>query len=151
MSHFDVLKAAIAEEDGALIKTMGDAVMAVFRRPLSAVRAIWKAQKELARQENTRGLSLKASIHHGPCIAITLNERLDYFGSTVNIAARLITLSQGKDLIISSAVRDDAEVRNFLEGEGSPELTPIQAQLKGFENETFELWRVASDLQRVQN
>ncbi len=33
MNHFDVVKKLIAEEDGALVKTIGDAVMAVFRRP----------------------------------------------------------------------------------------------------------------------
>jgi len=39
-----VLREAIAGEDGALIKTIGDAVMAVFRRPVSALRAILNAQ-----------------------------------------------------------------------------------------------------------
>ncbi len=142
MSHFDVLKAAIAEEDGALIKTMGDAVMAVFRRPISAVRALLSAQINLLGLENTKGLTLKAAIHHGPCIAITLNDRLDYFGSTVNVAARLIGLSRGNDIILSSSIRDDPEVRNHLAQESSFNLSPVQATLKGFETETFELWRL---------
>ncbi len=76
MSHFDVLREVIAEEDGALVKTIGDAVMAVFRRPVAALRAILKAQQALASPpEGVRPLLLKAGIHVGPCIAVTLNDR----------------------------------------------------------------------------
>ena len=38
MNHFDVLRKAIAEHDGAIVKTIGDAVMAVFRTPPSGER-----------------------------------------------------------------------------------------------------------------
>ena len=34
-------------------------------------------------------IAIKLGLHKGPCIAVTLNERLDYFGGTVNMAARL--------------------------------------------------------------
>ncbi|HET6669040.1 MAG TPA: DUF5939 domain-containing protein, partial [Pyrinomonadaceae bacterium] len=105
MNHFDVLKRAIAQADGALVKTIGDAVMGVFRNPASALAAMLQAQEELAvPPEGTAPLTLKAGIHIGPCIAVTLNERLDYFGSTVNMAARLEGLSTGNDVVISAAV-----------------------------------------------
>ena len=88
MNHFDVLKQVIAEEDGAMVKTIGDAVMAVFRQPASALRAMLHAQQRLAAPtEGMAPLQLKAGLHMGPCIAVTLNDRLDYFGSTVNMAA----------------------------------------------------------------
>ena len=112
MNHFDVLKKVIAEEDGALVKTIGDAVMAVFRRPDAAVKAMLRAQQMLASPpEGTAPLTLKAGVHTGPCIAVTLNDRLDYFGSTVNLAARLEGLSTGNDVIISNALYNDPEVR----------------------------------------
>ncbi len=142
--HFGVLREAIAEEDGALIKTIGDAVMAVFRRPISALRAILSAQQRLAfPPDGAPPLYLKAGMHHGPCIAVTMNDRLDYFGSVVNMAARLERLSSGKDVIISDAVRHDPEVEELLsapENRLIPE--PFEAQLKGFDEAQFHLWRV---------
>src|SRR5207245_4317679 len=89
MNHFDVLKQAIAEEDGALVKTIGDAVMAVFRRPASALRAMLKAQQQLASpQDGMQPVTVQAGLHTGPCIAVTLTDRLAYFASTVNKPAR---------------------------------------------------------------
>lgn len=132
--HLRLLHDVVAAEEGALVKTMGDAIMAVFRRPASAVRAVLRAREELA----GRPLDLKAGIHYGPCIAVNQNDRLDYFGSTVNAAARLTELSEG-DLIVSDAVREDPEVRDLL---GGLAIEPLEAELKGFEGERFSLWRV---------
>jgi hypothetical protein len=88
MNHFDLLKQTITAEDGALVKTIGDAVMAVFREPVSALRAMIHAQRTLAAPpDGSAPLILKAGIHAGPCIAVTLNDRLDLV--PVNTAARL--------------------------------------------------------------
>lgn len=144
MNHFDVLKRAIAAADGALVKTIGDAVMGVFRNPASALSAMLQAQEELAAPPpGTAPLTLKAGIHIGPCIAVTLNERLDYFGSTVNMAARLEALSTGNDVIISTAVYNDPEVRELLNSpEENLQAAPFVIELKGFDEEQFDLWRV---------
>ena len=144
MSHFDVLKNAIIEADGALVKTIGDAVMAVFRNSASALKATLKAQERLASPlEGVMPLTLKAGIHVGPCIAVTLNDRLDYFGSTVNIAARLESLSTGSDVVISGSVYDDPEVRALLRSlELDVEVTAFEMPLKGFAEERFALWRI---------
>jgi class 3 adenylate cyclase len=142
MDHLDVLRAAVADEGGAVVKAMGDAIMAVFGRPVGAVRAARRAQRELAApSDGGRPLLLKAGIHAGPCIAVTQNDRLDYFGSTVNLAARLVDLSSGTDLIVSSAVTSDPEVAELLDDE--LRAVPVDATLKGFEDERFEVWSVA--------
>jgi class 3 adenylate cyclase len=79
----------------------------------------------------------------GHCIAVNLNGRLDYFGSNVNIAARLEPLSDGSDIIISTAVRDDPKVAAMLsEPDSELQIEPIAATLKGLEQEQIELWRV---------
>ncbi|MGH9967554.1 MAG: DUF5939 domain-containing protein [Pyrinomonadaceae bacterium] len=143
MNHFDVLRKAIAEEDGALVKTIGDAVMGVFRNSASALRAMLKAQQTLAAPPvGTAALTLKAGIHSGPCIAVTLNDRLDYFGSTVNMAARLEGLSTGNDVIVSPSVYEDPEVRELINSDRNLEAVPFEMVLKGFDEERFELWRV---------
>jgi Adenylate cyclase, family 3 (some proteins contain HAMP domain) len=143
MNHFDVLRKAIAEQDGAIVKTIGDAVMAVFRRPVAAVLAVRQAQKELANPADAKPLTLKAGIHTGPCIAVTLNDRLDYFGSTVNLAARLEGLSTGSDVIISGPMFDDPEVARLLK-DGTVEAEAFDMSVKGFDEECFQLWRLRS-------
>lgn len=143
MNHFDVLKKAIAEHDGALVKTIGDAVMAVFRSPANALIAMIEAQQILAvPPKGGVPLALKAGLHSGPCIAVTLNDRLDYFGSTVNMAARLECQSSGADVIISREVYDDIEVKELLDS-GEFKAVAFEMSLKGFEDERAELWRVS--------
>lgn len=147
MNHFDVLREAIAEEEGAVVKTIGDAVMAVFRRPVAALRAMLKAQRILAAPpDGMMPLRLKAGLHSGPCIAVTLNDRLDYFGSTVNMAARLEGQSNGDDIVISAAIRNDPEVKTLLDDAACHLAAErFDIMLKGFDDEAFELWRVKSN------
>ena len=143
MSHFDVVKKAIAEHDGAVVKTIGDAVMAVFRSSVDGLLAMLEVQSMLAvPADGSRPLQLKAGLNTGPCIAVTLNDRLDYFGSTVNMAARLEGLSSGSDVIISRSVYEDAKVQELIESD-SFSAEPFDMLLKGFEDERFELWRVS--------
>ncbi len=117
--------------------------MAIFRRPVGALKAMLAAQELLAAPpDGMPPLTLKAGIHEGPCIAVTLNDRLDYFGSTVNMAARLESLSTGDDVVISHAIYDDAEVRELMRAENL-QAAPFEIMLKGFDEERFELWRVS--------
>jgi class 3 adenylate cyclase/carbon monoxide dehydrogenase subunit G len=147
MEHFAVLREAIDAEGGALVKTIGDAVMAAFRRPAPALCAMLVAQRRLAAPAGgLRPLSLKAGIHSGPCIAVTLNERLDYFGSTVNAAARLEGLSSGTDVVVSDAVRCDPEVEDLV-ASGALCAEPFEARLKGFAEQSFRLWRITGGQQ----
>ncbi|MBW8781132.1 MAG: adenylate/guanylate cyclase domain-containing protein [Verrucomicrobia bacterium] len=158
LTHFEILKAAVAAEGGALVKTMGDAIMAVFPRPLPALRAMLRAQQHLARPQDfelppevspqtstPKPLALKAGLHCGPCLVINQNDRLDYFGTTVNFTARLCGLCTGTDLILSSALQADPEVAAHLAG--LPETAHVCTEttsLKGFGDEAFEIWRVSA-------
>jgi len=143
MSHFDVVRKSIADHDGALVKTIGDAVMAVFRSAADGLLAMLEVQQALAEPgDGGRPLQLKAGLNTGPCIAVTLNDRLDYFGSTVNMAARLECLSSGSDVIISRSVYEDPRVQELI-AQDQFDAAPFDMTLKGFENESFELWRVS--------
>ncbi len=145
LSHFDLVKGCIADEGGAVVKTIGDAVMAVFTRPVSALRAMTRAQARLADPaDGSRPLSLKVGLHYGACIAVTLNDRLDYFGSTINIAARLEGQSSGRDVIMSDSVRRDPEVVSWLSDTANcVSVEPLDVSLKGFDQERFAVWRVS--------
>ncbi|MCB8920336.1 MAG: hypothetical protein H6662_02020 [Ardenticatenaceae bacterium] len=144
LNHFDALREAIAAEGGAIVKTIGDAVMAAFWRPASALRAMMQAQARLmALSSEERPLLLKAALHHGPAIAVNLNERLDYFGSTVNVASRLEKFSQGGDMILSEEVYVDPEVQQLLR-DLRPELKieSFVTQIRGYDEQEFCLWRL---------
>ncbi|MCB8944582.1 MAG: hypothetical protein H6658_12600 [Ardenticatenaceae bacterium] len=144
MNHFDVLRETITAENGAIVKTIGDAVMAVFRHPVAALRAILAAQDALSTPPpGERPLLLKAALHYGPSIAVNLNERLDYFGSTVNMAARLEKFSQGGDVIMTETIYHDPEVQEYLTHQTQRLHThSFMEELKGFDNESFTLWRL---------
>ncbi len=139
--HFEILENAVAAEGGSIVKTMGDAIMAAFRHPVSAMRAVWVVQKQIAARGETP-LSLMVGIHHGPCIVVNLNNRLDYFGSTVNITARLPNFSMGGEVILSEPIRNDPEVIEFLEKNAAPNsLTRFQGEIRGFD-QSMDLWRI---------
>ena len=139
--HFVILEKSIASEGGAIVKTMGDSVMATFRQPIHALRAVWNAQTEIAERGEPM-LWLKVGMHKGPCIVVNLNDRLDYFGSTVNIAARLPAFSQGGELIFTEEINNDPEVLQFLAENMKPgTLSPFTANVKGFD-EPFTIWKL---------
>jgi len=139
--HFEILERAIAAEGGSIVKTMGDAVMATFRHPIDALKSVWQAQGEIARRGEPL-LWLKAGLHKGPCIVVNLNDRLDYFGSTVNIAARLPNFSQGGELVFSEVFYEDPEIREFLaENVTTSALECFTGDVKGFDK-PFTMWKV---------
>jgi class 3 adenylate cyclase len=144
MSHFEVLREAIVREGGGIVKTMGDAVMAAFGRPVAALRAVIDAQRRLGvPPDQARPFVLRVGIHAGPCIAVTLNERLDYFGSAVNVAARLEGLSTGRDVIVSGAVARDPEVAAWLAEAGAAvSVERFETALRGFDARRFEVCRI---------
>ncbi len=145
LDHFDLVRGEIAAEGGGIVKTMGDAVMAVFTHPVCAVRAMRKAQGALSAHEKARpGFALKCSIHQGPCLAISQNEHLDYFGTTVNVASRLCGLSSGSDIVASASILRDPDVAALLSSPGS-RLTARRdaAALRGLGDVAFEFWRLA--------
>lgn len=124
--HFALLASVVRDHDGAVVKTIGDAVMASFGDPADAVRAALSMQARIADQD----LSLKLGVHMGPSVVVTLNDRLDYFGSTVNMAARLQGQSDGGDVVLSRAVADDPAVQGVIDDVPKREE---EVSLKGFD------------------
>ncbi|TAJ24761.1 MAG: adenylate/guanylate cyclase domain-containing protein, partial [Reyranella sp.] len=124
--HFALLASIVRDHDGAVVKTIGDAVMASFGDPAHAVKAALAMQAKLAGGD----LVLKLGVHMGPSVVVTLNDRLDYFGSTVNMAARLQGQSTGGDIVLSRAVADDPAVQEIIAGVRKREE---EVGLKGFD------------------
>ncbi len=136
-AHFKVLNEVVASEAGAVVKTIGDAVMATFPTPeraLAAALRIREAMHTLNAASEREDLLVKIGLHEGPCLAVTLNDRLDYFGQSVNIAARVQGLAESSSIFATAPVVEHPAAARMLEAAGHQP----QAQrhlLRGIANE----------------
>ncbi len=136
--HFRVLHEIVAAEAGAIVKTIGDAVMATFPTPHRALTAALRmrdAMQAINRERGSEDLLLKIGIHEGPCLAVNLNDRQDYFGQTVNMAARVQGLASSRAIFVTRSVVEDKKVAEILSAAG---LRPVEqlAALRGIADET---------------
>ena len=140
--HFGELLSAISAEGGAVVKTIGDAVMAAFPTPDRGLRAAMAMRRAMSKINEGRGnddLALKIGLHTGPCLAVTLDERQDYFGAAVNIASRVQGRAEPNAILATKSVFDALEDRAVLEDAGNL-LTCRLLALRGVseELEVFE-------------
>jgi class 3 adenylate cyclase len=136
-THFGVLNEIVASEAGAVVKTIGDAVMATFPTPDRAIAAAMRMRDAMRKLNEERGsddLLLKIGIHEGPCIAVSLNERQDYFGQTVNIASRVQHLATSREIFATGVVLDDPRTSELLAARGVQPLSH-NATLRGVASE----------------
>jgi len=145
INHFETLRRVIESNRGAIIKTIGDSVMAIFRSPLFAAGAFFQAQNEIDRAGDSESIKLKAGLHSGDCLAVTLNNRIDYFGNTVNIAARLVEQASENELVISKKVFYNSDMQFFLNKHGRHlNIRNFNAELKGIGGESYELKKITA-------
>ncbi|TAA72244.1 adenylate/guanylate cyclase domain-containing protein [Planococcus salinarum] len=134
--HFDFLSLWIGKNSGSVVKTIGDAVMAVFHLPEDGLRAALEIQQHVAEfnKDKKDPIVLKVGLHSGPAIAVTSNDRLDYFGRTVNLAARIQGQGLGGDIIFSRDYLDQPKLRALVEQDGV-KMEAFPAKLKGIQGE----------------
>jgi len=127
--HFRILHEIIAAESGAVVKTIGDAVMATFATPDRAIAAalrIRAAMGDLNQRRHNEDMLLKIGIHEGPCLAVMLNDRQDYFGQTVNIASRVQALAVSHSILATGSVVDHPQSTELLQTDG---IKPMSRRL----------------------
>jgi hypothetical protein len=111
---------------------------------IEMVRMILKGQAHCARkahlslganeEQQREDLYLKIGIHEGPCLAVTLNDRQDYFGQTVNVAARVQGVADARAICATGSVVDDPQSSRLLKAVGvRPE--PHSTVLRGIPDE----------------
>jgi class 3 adenylate cyclase len=139
-AHFQILNEIVATEAGAVVKTIGDAVMATFPTPNRAVAAALRMREAMNRLNNGHNgddghdLLLKIGIHEGPCLAVVLNDRQDYFGTTVNIAARVQALADSRAILATGPVVTHPEASTLLASSGLSPVPQLRA-LRGIAGE----------------
>jgi class 3 adenylate cyclase len=115
--HFDTLAEVAERNRGKIVKTIGDALMARFTDPADAVRAALEMFGELKEfnRDNASELVLKVGIHRGDAIVVSGRYRTDYFGQTVNVASRILTVATPGELVLSDAVWQGEGVAPLLD------------------------------------
>ncbi|PLS67640.1 MAG: hypothetical protein CV045_12470 [Cyanobacteria bacterium M5B4] len=128
---------AIEDCGGRVLKTIGDAVMASFLNNEQAMRAIAAFLAQIEAYNAQRNISeqvwLKLGVHRGPAILVTLNDRLDYFGSSVNKAARIQGLARSGELACSAEVYADPAFRQLLDTVRIGDTLRQEVNLKGLD------------------
>jgi class 3 adenylate cyclase len=137
--HFSVLYEIVGSEAGAVVKTIGDAVMATFPTPdraLAAALRMRDAMQAINAERGNEDLLLKIGIHEGPCLAVTFNDRQDYFGQTVNMAARVQGLAKTRSIFATKSIVEDLGAVKILQQSG---LHPVEqrAALRGITDDAL--------------
>jgi class 3 adenylate cyclase len=132
--HFDTLEDVVRAARGAVVKTVGDAVMATFTEPADGLRAAIAmiVRLETHNRSASTALGLRVGLHRGPAITVTLNDQVDYFGQTVNIAARVEGLANAGEVALSEDVYRDPAVAAVLEGR---HVERVKGLMKGVQDE----------------
>lgn len=135
--HFEIFFKSIEKFDGKVIKTIGDAVMASFISNEQAIMAATDAvasfkEYNLTRQQS-ECIKVRIGIHRGTALLVNLNNSLDYFGSTINKAARIQNLSKSDEVSFSEEVYNDKAFLTALKTSGVSEIQRRVEDLKGIQ------------------
>lgn len=125
LKTYDVVKL----HDGVVVKTIGDAVMCAFRDPSGALRAAIDLQRHFNGARPDTKLRMRISIHAGPCLAVNLNSNIDYFGATVNLAAKLQAIAESGEVSFTESILRDPVAERVL-AEESLSVEPVHFPMK---------------------
>ncbi|MGD8703452.1 MAG: adenylate/guanylate cyclase domain-containing protein [Desulfosarcina sp.] len=91
------LKELTLENDGAVIKTIGDEVMCTFETASQAAETARQMHEEISYDPDMAqaNIHLRIGFHHGDVIC----EQNDVFGDAVNVAARMVDLAKSDQII----------------------------------------------------
>jgi len=121
-AHFNTVRGIVEQEGGSVVRTLGDGGMFVFSSGASALVAAVRIQRAVTASPED-GLRIRVGVHTGD----VLQDHDDYFGLTVNKAARVAAAAQGHQILVSSTTVDMVNTTEFEFGD------PITVELKGID------------------
>jgi class 3 adenylate cyclase len=126
-AHFQEIFSEVKNHDGAVVKTIGDAVMAAFGSLEDAYKAAVAIQKRFHENRNDLSIRVRISLHKGVVIAVQLNTGIDYFGSVVNAGAKIQSLAGAGEIAIASRFCDELKAKLGNEF-ANPEIEKPQSE-----------------------
>ncbi|MGI9154010.1 MAG: adenylate/guanylate cyclase domain-containing protein, partial [Rubrivivax sp.] len=127
-AHDALSREAVRRHRGQVVKMVGDGLYAVFEDPLDGLQALIDLQLSLLDTQKTAGLELRirSGLHVGPVEA----RDDDYFGPSVNRAARLMSVGHGQQMLLSQTaallVRDRLPPGTSLQDLGTLRLRDLE-------------------------
>jgi class 3 adenylate cyclase len=135
--HFEIFFESIEKYGGKVIKTIGDAVMASFisneQAIMAAVGAVTRFREYNLTRPQAEWIQVRIGLHRGTALLVNLNSSIDYFGSTVNKAARIQNLSKSDEVSFSEEVYNDPAFLTALQAAGVSEIHKRVEDLKGIQ------------------
>ncbi|MBE7413118.1 MAG: adenylate/guanylate cyclase domain-containing protein [Leptospiraceae bacterium] len=138
--HFEEIFKTVKNYNGAVIKTIGDSVMASFAESVDAIKASVALQKLFFQERKDTPIRLRISIHSGKCIAVNLNSTIDYFGGTVNIAAKIQNHAGSGEVVFTENFLQKYGVNSYL-NESQFQLIPKKSEISGIE-EKIQIYKI---------
>jgi class 3 adenylate cyclase len=102
--HVELVASVVEQHNGAVIKTIGDSVMAEFPGPGSAVRAAIEIEKRLLELNQALPPQERVEVRIGIHTGKAFRKGNDLFGDVVNVAARITKRSAAAQILVSRAV-----------------------------------------------
>ncbi len=133
--HFGQLNEIVRDHDGDVVKTSGDGILASFVDPVDAVRAALDMRGLSAGVRSYRGsepshrLAIRTGLHVGSVLVGCLKRSRDYYGSTVNLVARLLRCGDRGEIILSQDLVREPGILDVIEVAPSRDEIAI---IKGF-------------------
>lgn len=137
---FSVCHDAAVRHGGAIVKTLGDAALMSFARPLDAYRTGIALVRALDGADPALPLQARVTVNRGPCLAVNLNSGIDYFGQTVNVVAKLQEYAGAGDLVLTESMVRDEALGNHFRDRGIRETPPLEAEVRGIGKVPY--WKV---------
>jgi class 3 adenylate cyclase len=139
--HFDLLTRVVRRHAGSIVKTMGDAIMATFSNPQDGVRAALDMNQQMAAlqaelEQQGYETGIKIGLNEGAALAVNADERLDYFGQSVNVAARVRGLAEAGEIWLTDTIFECVGVADILHTQGYQSYKQ-SALLKGVSEPTI--------------
>jgi eukaryotic-like serine/threonine-protein kinase len=123
--HLQKVGDAIRAGGGAVIKTIGEGVLASFSQVTAAVETALALPGRLERAGPSPLGGLRLGVHKGPALAATVNDQLDYFGSTARDAVAILSYAGNEELVLTEPVAADPAVAALLSERGiETEIVP---------------------------
>ena len=132
--HFNVLFEKIISSSGGIIKTLGDAVLAFFPDPFTAVNVSFELKETVkdlfAGRELQEEFGLRIGINQGPALIVNFNESMDVFGTTINLASRIVNFADEDSIALAPHILREKELTDHLKKQGF-EIRTFQQDIKG--------------------
>jgi TolB-like protein/class 3 adenylate cyclase len=119
---------------GRLVKSLGDGLLLEFESVQSAVASALSLQSRIPRFSSGRAVDSVMTLRIGVHVADVVVDELDVYGAGVNLTARIATLGQPGEVIVSAEVRDELvdELDARLEDLGECYLKHLDHPVRAF-------------------